>query len=81
MENNKNDIIEIQNNKNISSLSINDQNLIIELNTIINVNSSYEKLLNNLKNTNSTSLIITNSSNYIATILKELKAKLKIIEL
>lgn len=80
MENNKNEIIAMQKHKNISKLSTNDLNLILELNTIIQVNSSYEKLLNNLKNTNSTSLKISNSSNYIADIIKELKAKLKAIE-
>lgn len=80
MENNKNEIIAMQKHKNISKLSANDLNLILELNTIIQVNSSYEKLLNNLKNTKSTSLKISNSSNYIADIIKELKAKLKAIE-
>ncbi len=80
MENNKNEIIAMQKHKNISKLSANDLNLILELNTIIQVNSSYEKLLNNLKNSKSTSLKISNSSNYIADIIKELKAKLKAIE-
>ena len=80
MENNKNEIIAMQKHKNISKLSANDLNLIVELNTIIKVNSSYEKLLNNLKNTTSTSLKISYSSQYIANIIREIKEKLKATE-